>query len=82
MKKKLNSQDDFLRLVTFVEDRPGHDRRYSIDSSLIQKELSWAPFTKLENGLELTIDWYLKNINWCKKMQKRSSYEGERLGIL
>ena len=82
LKKKLNSQDDFLRLVTFVEDRPGHDRRYSIDSSLIQKELSWAPFTKLENGLELTIDWYLKNINWCKKMQKRSSYEGERLGIL
>ena len=82
LKKKLNSQDDFLRLISFVKDRPGHDRRYSIDSSLIQKELSWAPFTKLEKGLELTIDWYLKNINWCKEMQKRSSYSGERLGIL
>ena len=51
MKKKLNSQDDFLRLISFVKDRPGHDRRYSIDSSLIQKELSWAPFTKVEKGL-------------------------------
>ena len=48
-------------LIEFVTDRKGHDLRYAIDSSKIQKELGWSPATKFEDGLQKTIDWYLNN---------------------
>lgn len=51
-------------LIKFVTDRPGHDRRYAIDSSKIQKELGWEPHESFETGLEKTIEWYLKNSDW------------------
>ena len=51
-------------LIEFVTDRKGHDLRYAIDSSKIQKELGWAPATKFEDGLQKTIDWYLNNKDW------------------
>ena len=58
-------------LIKFVEDRPGHDFRYSIDSSLIKKELNWEPKTNFNLGLNKTIDWYLNNKSWClSKLQK------------
>lgn len=53
-------------LITFVTDRPGHDRRYAIDSNKLMSELGWRPSLKFEEGLELTVDWYLNNEDWLK----------------
>ncbi|MFN8289401.1 MAG: dTDP-glucose 4,6-dehydratase [Chitinophagaceae bacterium] len=52
------------KLITYVKDRPGHDRRYAIDASKISKELGWKPSVTFEEGLSLTIDWYLENTAW------------------
>lgn len=52
------------KLITFVKDRPGHDLRYAIDSSKLQKELGWSPLPEFEAGLEMTVDWYLSNNQW------------------
>lgn len=56
------------KLITFVKDRPGHDLRYAIDSSKINKELGWSPSVTFEEGLSETIDWYLKNEEWLKNV--------------
>jgi dTDP-glucose 4,6-dehydratase len=53
-------------LITYVKDRPGHDRRYAIDASKINKELGWKPSVTFEEGLDITIDWYLQNTEWLK----------------
>ena len=53
-------------LITYVKDRPGHDRRYAIDASKINKELGWSPSVTFEEGLEETVDWFLKNEEWLK----------------
>jgi dTDP-glucose 4,6-dehydratase len=52
------------QLITFIKDRPGHDMRYAIDCTKLQNELGWAPSLKFEEGLALTIDWYLANTEW------------------
>ena len=52
------------KLITYVKDRPGHDRRYAIDATKINKELGWAPSVTFEEGLSLTIDWFLENTEW------------------
>jgi dTDP-glucose 4,6-dehydratase len=67
------------RLITFVEDRPGHDLRYAIDASRIRDELGWKPSVTVEQGLARTVDWYLANEDWWRKLQKRDGV-GERLG--
>lgn len=54
------------RLITYIKDRPGHDRRYAIDASKINSELGWKPSVTFEQGLEKTIDWYLANEEWLK----------------
>ena len=54
------------QLITYVKDRPGHDRRYAIDATKINKELSWRPSVTFEEGLSQTIDWYLENQEWLK----------------
>ena len=51
-------------LITYVKDRPGHDKRYAIDASKINKELGWKPSLQFQEGLGLTIDWYMSNQNW------------------
>ena len=51
-------------LITYVKDRPGHDKRYAIDASKINKELGWKPSLQFQEGLGLTIDWYMRNQNW------------------
>ena len=56
----------FKKLICFVDDRPGHDKRYGIDASKIRKELEWEPKISFENGLEFTVDWYLKNRDWLE----------------
>ncbi len=68
-------------LITFVDDRPGHDQRYAIDSSLLKNELKWKPNYSFKKGLEETINWYIRNQKWCAKVQEKSSYNGERIGI-
>ena len=65
--------------ITFVADRPGHDRRYAIDSSKMQNELGWTPEETFESGLRKTIEWYLVNQLWCENVQN-GSYPRERLG--
>ncbi|MBX3725979.1 MAG: dTDP-glucose 4,6-dehydratase [Xanthomonadales bacterium] len=65
--------------ITFVGDRPGHDRRYAIDSGKLQAELGWRPAETFESGIARTVDWYLANQAWCQRVQD-GSYLGERLG--
>ena len=55
-------------LIQYVKDRPGHDRRYAIDSSKIKNELGWTPSYTFENAITDTIDWYLKNESWWKRI--------------
>ena len=54
------------QLITYIKDRPGHDRRYAIDASKINRELGWKPSVTFEEGLSQTIDWYLQNTEWLK----------------
>ncbi|RYZ51966.1 MAG: dTDP-glucose 4,6-dehydratase [Sphingobacteriales bacterium] len=56
------------QLITYIKDRPGHDRRYAIDASKINKELGWEPSVTFEQGLSLTIDWYLQNEQWLNSV--------------
>nr|WP_090293649.1 dTDP-glucose 4,6-dehydratase [Allomuricauda zhangzhouensis] len=65
MDKKLGRKvGESEELITYVKDRPGHDLRYAIDASKINKELGWKPTVTFEEGLEITIDWYFDNQNW------------------
>tara|TARA_B110000902_G_scaffold166926_1_gene190528 strand:- start:359 stop:880 length:522 start_codon:yes stop_codon:yes gene_type:complete len=61
-------QGDSEKLITFVKDRPGHDLRYAIDASKINNELGWEPSVTFEEGLAITIDWYLNNDAWLKNV--------------
>ena len=69
----------YSRQISFVGDRPGHDRRYAIDSSKLQSELGWRPAESFESGIARTVGWYLDNPAWCRRVQD-GSYRGERLG--
>ena len=62
---------DSRKLITFVTDRPGHDRRYAIDATKIQRELGWTPAHKFEDGIRETICWYLDNQDWVKSVLKK-----------
>mgnify|MGYP003322705833 FL=1 len=75
------SRGSYKELITFVEDRPGHDARYAIDPSRIRNELGWQPSVTFEQGLEKTIQWYIDNKDWWKSLQSRSGV-GKRLGTL
>ena len=74
-KKKLKN------LIYFVQDRPGHDRRYAVNSSFIKKNLGWNKIENFESGLVKTIKWYIKNQDWWKNILKKK-YSLARLGIL
>jgi dTDP-glucose 4,6-dehydratase len=67
-------------LIKFVDDRPGHDRRYAIDSGKIQRELGWSPKETFDTGLRKTIQWYLENETWVERVMS-GAYRGERLGL-
>jgi dTDP-glucose 4,6-dehydratase len=67
-------------LITFVQDRPGHDRRYAIDCTRIENELGWSRSETIETGLRKTVAWYLANEQWWRSIQD-AKYAGERLGL-
>ncbi|QMV51955.1 dTDP-glucose 4,6-dehydratase [Ewingella americana] len=73
-------KESYRDQITYVADRPGHDRRYAIDSGKINRELSWKPVETFESGIRKTILWYLANQKWCKRVQD-GSYQRERLGL-
>ncbi|RYY61534.1 MAG: dTDP-glucose 4,6-dehydratase [Chitinophagaceae bacterium] len=62
------SEGESEKLITYVKDRPGHDRRYAIDASKLNRELGWSPSVTFEEGLAQTIDWYLSNGDWLKQV--------------
>ncbi|HDS1201826.1 TPA: dTDP-glucose 4,6-dehydratase [Shewanella algae] len=70
----------YAEQITYVTDRPGHDRRYAIDASKISCELNWQPQETFETGLRKTVEWYLANQEWCQHVQD-GTYQRERLGI-
>jgi len=70
----------YLDLIAHVPDRPGHDLRYAIDAGKIERELGWLPVETFETGIRKTVEWYLANLRWCRRVQD-GSYRGERLGL-
>lgn len=73
--------EEYVDLITYVKDRPGHDARYAIDASKIERELGWTPQETFESGIRKTVEWYLNNETWWKRVQD-GSYAGQRLGSL
>ena len=67
-------------LISFVKDRPGHDRRYAIDAGKLQRELGWQPEETFESGIRKTVQWYLDNREWAQRISS-GEYRGERLGL-
>jgi dTDP-glucose 4,6-dehydratase len=74
-----NGIASYKDLIAYVADRPGHDQRYAIDASKIQKDLGWVPKETFETGLKKTVLWYLNNVVWCQHVQD-GSYQRQRLG--
>lgn len=74
------SISDRRSLITLVPDRPGHDLRYAIDMTKIQRELGWVARESVDSGLRKTVAWYLANQGWCERVQT-GTYRGERLGL-
>ncbi|MFT5452063.1 MAG: dTDP-glucose 4,6-dehydratase [Enterobacterales bacterium] len=77
--EKPESINNYQELITFVEDRAGHDIRYAIDATKIQKELGWVPKETFESGIRKTVRWYLENPKWSQNVQD-GSYQRQRLG--
>jgi dTDP-glucose 4,6-dehydratase len=75
-----NGVNMYRELITFVEDRPGHDLRYAIDASKIEQELGWRPAETFESGIRKTVEWYLENRTWWEHVLD-GSYRRERLGL-
>ena len=68
-------------MISFTEDRPGHDQRYAIDSKKIKKDLGWKSKVPFKIGLHKTIEWYIDNSKWCKQIND-SFFRGQRLGLI
>jgi len=64
---------DYKQLIKHISDRPGHDRRYAIDSNKIKKELGWVPKESFESGIHKTVYWYLNNLDWCEHVVKANT---------
>jgi len=74
-------EGNYASQLTYVQDRPGHDKRYAIDAGKIERELGWEPQETFESGLRKTVQWYLNNRDWCEQVQS-GNYRRERLGAL
>ena len=79
--KPRSNGNSYSELINYVSDRPGHDFRYAIDASKINKELGWSPAETFETGIQKTIEWYLNNKNWWRDIQN-ATYNQERLGTI
>ena len=79
LKPQSNGQP-YESLITFVTDRPGHDVRYAIDATKIKNDLGWTPEETFDTGIRKTVEWYLNNLEWCRRVQD-GSYQRERLGV-
>jgi len=77
---KPNGLARYRDLITFVADRPGHDLRYAIDATKIERELGWTPNETFTSGMRKTVAWYLANESWWRQVLD-GSYQGERLGL-
>ena len=77
--EKPSGIDKYRDLITFVKDRPGHDARYAIDASKIERELGWVPEETFETGLRKTVQWYLANTPWWERVLS-GAYRMERIG--
>jgi dTDP-glucose 4,6-dehydratase len=77
----LDGIEQYEQLITYVGDRAGHDVRYAIDATKIDKELNWTPDETFATGIRKTVEWYLENTTWCDRV-KDGSYQGERLGVI
>jgi dTDP-glucose 4,6-dehydratase len=78
---KYNDIKKYEQLIVHVEDRAGHDKRYAIDASKIANKLNWVPSENFSSGIKKTVEWYLKNEDWCDSIRK-TRYKGQRLGIV
>ena len=78
---KIHSINGYEQLITYVDDRSGHDLRYAIDATKIDNELGWSPEETFKTGIKKTVKWYLDNKVWCEHVQD-GSYMRERLGLL
>ena len=82
MDKILNRDTPSTELISRVPDRPGHDFRYAMDTSFINKKIGWQPSHNFNEGLEKTILWYLNNKTWTNNVLKKSNYNYERIGLI
>ncbi|RPG17968.1 MAG: dTDP-glucose 4,6-dehydratase [Pelagibacteraceae bacterium TMED124] len=73
-------KESYKKQIKLVTDRPGHDNRYAIDPSFFVNSLEWKHKYSFSDGLRITINWYLENLEWCKFIMKASGYDGKRLG--
>ena len=80
MDKLMPSKAPHENLITYVQDRPGHDKRYSINPSKIKEELGWESKFTFEEGLKKTVDWYINNLDWFRNSNSEEKYNFERLG--
>ena len=78
---KIDKVDKYEQLISYVQDRAGHDIRYAIDAKKIADELGWVPNETFKTGIRKTVQWYLDNQTWCNNV-KDGSYKGERLGVI
>ena len=77
---RLNALESYIELITYVQDRPGHDVRYAIDNTKIMSKLGWEPIISFELGMQMTVEWYLNNLLWSLNIQN-GNYRLERLGV-
>lgn len=80
LNKLVSKESNYRDQISFVTDRPGHDFRYAIDASKIEKELGWTPEETFDSGIKKTIQWYLDNIDWCEAVTE-NNYDLKRLGV-
>jgi len=79
--KKLNPQKSYKNLISYVDDRPGHDKRYALKITRLKKDIGWKPIYPFKENLKLTVDWYVDNQSWCMNKLSSANYNCERLGL-
>ena len=79
--KKLQPTDSYINLISYVEDRPGHDKRYALDIKKIRNNLGWEPKYNYKDALKNTVNWYLSNKKWCEQKLIHANYNCQRLGL-